>query len=82
MSNPSRKSIESERTEVVKSLAILHLNVSLLPPHLARNTADLSQITGRDYISLDTAEVELHGVTCMPWNRFLELIFFEADKSS
>jgi predicted AAA+ superfamily ATPase len=43
--------------------------------HLARNTADISQITERFYVSLDAAEVELHGVRCMSWNRFLKVVF-------
>jgi predicted AAA+ superfamily ATPase len=42
---------------------------------LARNTADFKQITGRYYVSLDQAEVELHGIQCMPWRRFFESVF-------
>ena len=50
--------------------------------HLARNTADISQITDRYYISLDTAEVRLDGVNCMPWNRFLDLFFLGSSRIS
>jgi predicted AAA+ superfamily ATPase len=48
--------------------------------HLARNTVDISPIAARYYISLDTAEVELDGVKCVPWNRFLEILFFEGSR--
>lgn len=51
--------------------------------HLARNTLDISQVTERFYVSLDTAEVELHGVRCMPWHRFLQVVFFsDSDAAS
>jgi predicted AAA+ superfamily ATPase len=43
--------------------------------HLARNTATIPHITDRLYISQDTAEVELHGVQCMSWRRFLDKVF-------
>ena len=49
--------------------------------HLARNTADISQITERFYVSLDSAEVELHGVRCMSWTRFLSVLFFDEPRS-
>ena len=45
--------------------------------HIARNTADIPQITERFYVSLDSAEVELHGVRCMSWTRFLSVLFFD-----
>jgi predicted AAA+ superfamily ATPase len=44
--------------------------------HLAKNTADISEITERYYVSLDSAEVTVSGVSCLPWRRFLELIFW------
>jgi predicted AAA+ superfamily ATPase len=45
--------------------------------HLARNTSDMPEISERFYISLDNAEIELDGVRCMSWSRFLDLMFFE-----
>ena len=45
--------------------------------HLARNTADISEITERFYVSMDNAEVTLHGVRCVSWRRFLELMFID-----
>lgn len=50
--------------------------------HLARNTSDIPQITARYYVSLDTAEVELDGVKCMPWSRFLDLVFLQGEHAS
>jgi predicted AAA+ superfamily ATPase len=43
--------------------------------HLARNISDIPQITDRYYISQDTSEVEIHGVKCMSWIRFLDKVF-------
>ena len=46
--------------------------------HLAKHTDDIGSVTQRYYISLDTAEVELHGVRCLPWWKFLEAVFCSA----
>lgn len=50
--------------------------------HLARATADMSEITERYYVSMDNAEATISGVHCLPWKRFLELVFFQPRKSS
>lgn len=42
---------------------------------LARNTEDINQISGRYYVSLDQAEVELNGVQCLSWRMFLTQMF-------
>jgi predicted AAA+ superfamily ATPase len=42
---------------------------------LARNTEDINQISGRYYVSLDQAEIELNGVQCLSWRSFLTQMF-------
>lgn len=43
--------------------------------HVARNTADIAEVTERFYVSMDSADVTLDGVRCVSWPRFLELMF-------